>query len=61
MDDDDDILTGDVEEKTGCVMCEKVGAIFGIILGTALLFVGIDLLTGGYLSSMISGGKADDE
>lgn len=42
-------------EEKECVMCEKALAVFGILLGAAILFIAIDVLTGSKLSSMISG------
>ena len=49
------------ETKTECRLCEQVGGLFGILLGAVILFIGIDVLTGGSLSTLISGGVTDDE
>lgn len=43
------------EEPKRCVMCERVSGIFGILLGAIVLFIGIDILTNGAISGLISG------
>lgn len=56
------ILSTDEPKK--CAFCERAGAIFGMLLGGIILFIGADLLMGGRLSNLISGGmteETDDE
>lgn len=50
----------------GCEECVTTGAerimgIVGIAFAAGLLFVGLDLATGGKLSHALSGGKNDDD
>jgi hypothetical protein len=44
-----------------CVMCERLSGMFGIALGLVVLLIGIDLLTDGGISKMISGGLREVE
>lgn len=44
-------------EKKKCTLCERLGGVFGVLLGGILLFISIDVLTGGKLSTLISGGS----
>jgi Na+/citrate or Na+/malate symporter len=54
---DENIVEPDEPRK--CRMCEIVGGIFGITLGVVFLFISIDILSGGMLSGLISGGKEE--
>jgi len=49
------------EEPKRCVMCEKLGGIFGILFGSILLLISIDLLTGGAISGLLGRTVDDDE
>lgn len=48
------------EVKKDCVLCNTVWGVFGVLIGIAFVFIGADLLTGGFISSLISG-KVDDD
>jgi len=43
-------------EPKRCILCERVSGVFGLLLGTVILFIAIDVLSGGRLSDMIGGG-----
>lgn len=38
-----------------CVFCDRAWGVFGVVLGVVFLFIGIDVLTGSKLSTMLSG------
>jgi len=58
---DDEIMPTE-EPKKRCVMCERASGIFGLLLGSIILFIAIDTLTGGKIAAMISGRvEANDE
>jgi hypothetical protein len=42
-------------EPKRCILCERVSGIFGLLLGSVILFIAIDVLSGGRLSDMIGG------
>ena len=48
-------------EPRECRMCEIIGSMFGIAIGTVLLFISIDVLTRGAISTFISGGLGEDD
>jgi len=47
-------------EPKRCILCERVSGIFGLLLGTVILFIAIDVLSGGRLSDMIGGGIEEE-
>jgi len=50
-----DEIAPDVTPPKRCIMCERVSGIFGLLLGGIILFIAVDVLSGGKLSNLISG------
>lgn len=44
----------DVPERQ-CVFCDRAWGVFGLLIGAMFLYIGIDMLTGSRLSTMLSG------
>lgn len=40
-----------------CRPCERIWGLFGVAAGLVLLYMGLDLLSGGSLSSVLSGAQ----
>jgi hypothetical protein len=55
----DDEIMPPAEEPKRCVMCERMTGVFGILLGTVILLIAIDILSNGGISNLISGGAKD--
>lgn len=50
-----------MEEKE-CKLCDRIWGVFGLILAVGFLYISIDVLTGGFITTAIAGkGKTDDE
>lgn len=49
------------DDKPKCKLCETMSGVFGILLGTVILLISVDLLIGGRISSLISGGHVETE
>lgn len=48
-------------EPKRCLLCERVSGVFGLLLGGVILFIAIDVLSGGWLSGMIGGTVIEGE
>lgn len=55
---DDDFLESVPEEKKECKACGLVFAAVGLFLGTVFLYMSIDVLSGGKLTSILGLGTA---
>jgi hypothetical protein len=49
----------EVDAPKECKLCERIGGILGLAIGAILIFISVDILTGGELSNLISGGLAE--
>jgi hypothetical protein len=51
----DEPETGEQEAVRTCRPCDRIWGAFGLLAGGALIYMGLDLLTGGALTRAITG------